>query len=146
MSGGTALGMLSGRDTSVPASPASPALVTAENGSTAGDTADCAGEEATTLRRLRVRDVLDAEATEVVGKEIVLKGWVRTLRAQKSLAFIEVNDGSSRRGLQAVYSADNVAVMAGPSECAHGSNFADTVASLNTGAAVSIRGVVKVRC
>jgi asparaginyl-tRNA synthetase len=135
--------MLSGRDASVSASPSSRAVAQVQNEFTAGGTVDCAGEETSTPRRLRVRDIIDAEATDVVGKQIVLKGWVRTLRAQKSLAFIEVNDGSSRRGLQAVYAADNIASMTDSPDCTRDSSFADTVASLNTGAAVSIRGIVK---
>ena len=52
--------------------------------------------------RLKVKQILDSEPADVVGKEITIKGWVRTLRAQKTLAFVEVNDGSCRLGLQAV--------------------------------------------
>lgn len=51
---------------------------------------------------IKVRDVLTSEPSAILGKEVVLQGWVRTLRAQKALAFIEVNDGSSLQGLQAV--------------------------------------------
>ena len=76
----------------------------------------------------------------MVGKEILLKGWVRTLRAQKALAFVEVNDGSSRQGLQAVYSVDNIADGVKTAS----SIFTETIASLSTGASVSIRGIIKV--
>lgn len=37
-----------------------------------------------------------------------IKGWVRTLRKQKTLAFVEVNDGSSLSGIQCVVSFDTV--------------------------------------
>eukprot|EP00614_Pseudopedinella_elastica_P025822 CAMPEP_0172618238 /NCGR_PEP_ID=MMETSP1068-20121228/78043_1 /TAXON_ID=35684 /ORGANISM="Pseudopedinella elastica, Strain CCMP716" /LENGTH=530 /DNA_ID=CAMNT_0013424341 /DNA_START=78 /DNA_END=1670 /DNA_ORIENTATION=- len=79
--------------------------------------------------RMRVRQIQDSDASQVVGKEVYLKGWVRTLRAQKSLAFIEVNDGSSRQGLQAVVDASSCPSF-------------DAVSTLSTGAAVSVRGVV----
>jgi aspartyl/asparaginyl-tRNA synthetase len=39
---------------------------------------------------MKVKTINDAAPADVVGKEVVVKGWVRTLRAQKSLAFIEV--------------------------------------------------------
>jgi hypothetical protein len=52
--------------------------------------------------RMKVSDINNSDPSNIIGKEIFVKGWVRTVRAQKSLAFIEVNDGSSRNGLQAV--------------------------------------------
>lgn len=39
---------------------------------------------------------------ELIGKEIKVKGWVRTVRAQKSFSFIEINDGSSLSNLQII--------------------------------------------
>ena len=36
------------------------------------------------------------------GSEIIVRGWVRTLRDSKAFAFIELNDGSSFRNLQVV--------------------------------------------
>ena len=33
-------------------------------------------------------------------QEVVVKGWVRTKRSQKEFSFIEVNDGSSPKGIQ----------------------------------------------
>ena len=76
-----------------------------------------------------MKEILDAEAEDVVGKEVVIKGWVRTLRAQKGLAFVEVNDGSCRVGLQAVCTADMESF--------------GVVDDLTTGAAVTVRGVIK---
>jgi aspartyl/asparaginyl-tRNA synthetase len=46
------------------------------------------------------------ENQSLVGKQIEIKGWVRTLRAQKTFAFLEVNDGSSVGGLQVILSTD----------------------------------------
>jgi len=39
---------------------------------------------------------------------ISIKGWVRTVRKQKTLAFVEVNDGSSMSGIQCVLTFDGI--------------------------------------
>lgn len=46
-------------------------------------------------------DQLNQDST-LIGKSVEVKGWVRTLRVQKNVAFIQVNDGSTLSGLQAV--------------------------------------------
>lgn len=38
----------------------------------------------------------------------MVKGWVRTVRKQKTLAFVEVNDGSNLGGIQCVLSFDDI--------------------------------------
>ena len=43
-----------------------------------------------------------------IGKQVEIKGWVRTLRAQKTFAFVEIYDGSCMAGLQVVVN-DSVA-------------------------------------
>lgn len=42
----------------------------------------------------------------VTDEDISIKGWVRTVRKQKTLAFVEVNDGSSLSGIQCVLPFD----------------------------------------
>jgi asparaginyl-tRNA synthetase len=42
------------------------------------------------------------------GKPVLIKGWVRTVRKQKTLAFVEVNDGSNMAGIQCVLSFDAI--------------------------------------
>ena len=49
--------------------------------------------------RLKVSKLL-ATGPERLGESVTVKGWVRTVRQQKTFAFIEVNDGSSLKGLQ----------------------------------------------
>ncbi|MCP5469077.1 MAG: asparagine--tRNA ligase [Chlamydiales bacterium] len=39
---------------------------------------------------------------EFLGKDVLIKGWVRTTRAQKTFTFIEVNDGSTLSNLQVI--------------------------------------------
>jgi len=67
--------------------------------------------------------IFDAKKAKV-GETITLRGWVKTIRKQKTFAFIELNDGSTLSNFQ---------VIAEPS---------DTVDSLNTGASVEISGVL----
>lgn len=43
---------------------------------------------------------------EHIGQILTLKGWVRTLRAQKSFSFIELNDGSEGKNFQIVVSQE----------------------------------------
>jgi len=48
---------------------------------------------------IRIKDI------EKIGEQkdiIEIKGWVRTVRKQKTLAFVEVNDGSNLKGVQCV--------------------------------------------
>lgn len=63
-------------------------------------------------------------ATDLIGEEVTAKGWIKTLRDQKSFAFIELSDGSSLGNLQVI--ADN-----------------SLIANLRTGASISVRGVLK---
>ncbi len=46
---------------------------------------------------------------DYMGKEIVIQGWIRTLRDSKTFGFIEVNDGSFFKNLQVIFddSLDN---------------------------------------
>jgi asparaginyl-tRNA synthetase len=37
------------------------------------------------------------------GKEVVLEGWIRTIRASKNIGFIELNDGTFFRNVQVVF-------------------------------------------
>jgi hypothetical protein len=50
---------------------------------------------------------------------VVVKGWVRTVRKQKTLAFVEVNDGSNLSGLQCVLSFDVIDDETKSGRCLH---------------------------
>lgn len=50
--------------------------------------------------RLKIRKI--KEDPTLIGQEVLLKGWVRTVRGQKSFTFIEVNDGSTLSNLQVI--------------------------------------------
>src|SRR5262245_31672445 len=51
--------------------------------------------------RTKVSRILIDDAVPV-GENVIILGWVRTVRASKDIAFIEVNDGSSMKNIQGV--------------------------------------------
>jgi len=73
----------------------------------------------TKIARILVDDVIP------VGSEVIVLGWVRTVRVSKSVAFVEVNDGSCMANIQAV--------VADPEKF-------PVLANILTGASVRVRG------
>ena len=63
-----------------------------------------ASVDSTVLRRVKTVDAVEASGDE----SVLIKGWVRTVRKQKTLAFVEVNDGSNMNGIQCVLSFDSI--------------------------------------
>ena len=53
-----------------------------------------------------VRRLKAVDAVEPTDGPVTVKGWVKTVRKQKTLAFVEVNDGSNLAGIQCVASFD----------------------------------------
>ncbi len=76
------------------------------------------------MTRTLVKDALNAAAPM---DSILLQGWVRTRRDAKAFSFIEVNDGSSLRGIQVIADA------ALP-------NYPTDIARAQTGAAIEVEG------
>src|SRR6516164_6767635 len=75
--------------------------------------------------------VAQARREEWIGKQVRIRGWVRTRRDSKGgFSFIELNDGSSQGNVQVV---------------AAGSlpNYQDAILHLHTGASVVVTGEVK---
>ncbi|KAG7471171.1 hypothetical protein MATL_G00121580 [Megalops atlanticus] len=54
-------------------------------------------------QKLRVTEALSSQE---LGANIKIKGWVRSIRSQKELLFLHVNDGSSLQSLQVVASSE----------------------------------------
>ncbi|XP_041994017.1 asparagine--tRNA ligase, chloroplastic/mitochondrial-like isoform X2 [Salvia splendens] len=83
-------------------------------------------------RKLKIVDIKGGndEGLDRLGETLVVRGWVRTLRAQSSVTFIEVNDGSCLSNMQCVMSSD--------------ADGYDQVESgvISTGASVWIQGTV----
>ena len=51
------------------------------------------------MKSLRIAELLQSPATDA---EVVVKGWVRTKRGNKNVAFIALNDGSCVANIQVV--------------------------------------------
>ena len=56
------------------------------------------------MSRTNVKKLLTA--TDLVGQEVLVKGWVRTKRGNKFVSFIAVNDGSTINNIQVVADAE----------------------------------------
>ncbi len=77
------------------------------------------------MRRTKVSDVLKSDE---IGKEIVVKGWVRTRRGSKQVNFIALNDGSTIHNLQVVADVEK---------------FGDELLKqVTTGSAISVTGEI----
>ena len=57
------------------------------------------------LKRIKIVEVLRSEA---VGSQVCVKGWVRTIRGSKNVAFIALNDGSVIHNLQVVVDREKI--------------------------------------
>jgi len=64
-----------------------------------------------------------------LGTEITVKGWVRTVRNQKTFSFVEINDGSTLSNFQIVVNADMP-------------KYDRMINSLSTGVSVSVKGTI----
>jgi len=52
------------------------------------------------MKHIDIKNVITSQ--EYVGQTITVCGWVRTSRNSKSVAFIELNDGTSLKNIQVV--------------------------------------------
>src|SRR3990167_3355969 len=75
--------------------------------------------------RIKIKEILQSK--HAIGKTVTVCGWVRTLRDQKSFAFLEINDGSSLANLQIVVDGAM-------------SDYAEIVRLATTGASISATG------
>ncbi|MGD0586408.1 MAG: OB-fold nucleic acid binding domain-containing protein, partial [Oryzomonas sp.] len=76
--------------------------------------------------KTRIRTLL---ANGASGRECVVAGWVRSVRASKEVAFVTLNDGSDMAGLQVVVGKDLA-------------NF-DSACRIGTGAALRVHGTLE---
>ncbi|WKC57686.1 asparagine--tRNA ligase [Borrelia sp. P9F1] len=74
-----------------------------------------------------IKDILN---NPIVESKVTVRGWVRTRRSSGKISFVEINDGSNIRGIQAVIDEEN-------------SNFQETeLKKLTTGASISLTGIL----
>lgn len=78
---------------------------------------------------MTTRRIAELLRTGQPDESVTIQGWIRTKREQKGFTFVEVNDGSSMAGLQAVINEDVA-------------DYEAIIARLNTGASVEIAGVL----
>ena len=79
------------------------------------------------MKRKRVKDLL---ANHVTGEHVLVKGWVRTKREIKNVAFVALNDGSTINNIQVV-----VDISLFP---------ADLLRDITTGASLGVTGTLEV--
>lgn len=70
------------------------------------------------------------------GHQVVVCGWVRTVRDSKGLVFIQVNDGSCFANIQLTFDRN------APSNNANVNNIEEELKKLNTGASVKAKGML----
>ena len=79
------------------------------------------------MKRTKIAE-LYASAESHIGKEVCVKGWVRTHRGNKYVQFVALNDGSTIKNLQVVFDMNN---------------FTDEqLKPLTTGSAMSVTGLL----
>lgn len=80
--------------------------------------------------RTKIKQIKHPQAlNSLLGQEVTIKGWVRTVRNQKTFTFIEVNDGSILSSLQVIATPDLP-------------NYANLMDQLSTGTSIEIQGVI----
>lgn len=78
------------------------------------------------MKTNRIKEILSSAAD---GRHIVVRGWVRTLRESKNVHFLEVNDGSTLKGIQCVVDTSGAPAAT-----------MDALAKITTGASVAVSG------
>mgnify|MGYP000098868536 CR=1 FL=1 len=78
-------------------------------------------------KRIKIQEAKNSPS--FLGQEITVKGWVRTLRLQKTFAFMEVNDGSTLSNIQVVLDSNL-------------DSYEELVQTIQTGACVRATGLL----
>ena len=77
------------------------------------------------MKRYEIKYLLKEDVSALIGTEICVKGWVRTKRGNKNVAFLALNDGSIIHNMQ---------VVADPAK------FEDELKRITTGACIGVEG------
>ncbi len=67
---------------------------------------------------------------DLIGKEITVSGWIKSNRDQKEFGFIDLNDGTTFKSLQVVYTSDM-------------KDF-DKISKLNIGSSIKVSGILSI--
>ena len=79
------------------------------------------------MKRTKIAQIISADPSSL-GNEFLIKGWVRTKRASKNVAFINVNDGSTIHNIQVVVDVNEM--------------DSAVLQKITTGASVAVTGVL----
>ncbi len=77
------------------------------------------------MKRSTIKELFSGE---FIDTEVLLKGWVRTKRGNRQVAFIAINDGTTIKNMQVVADVEKFS--------------ADLLKSITTGCSVTVRGVL----
>jgi asparaginyl-tRNA synthetase len=80
------------------------------------------------MKRSKIIDLLKGDVSSLLNKEVLIKGWVRTKRGNKNVAFVALNDGSIIHNIQAVFDLSSI--------------NEDSLKLVTTGSCVAIRGTL----
>jgi asparaginyl-tRNA synthetase len=82
--------------------------------------------------RIKIKEIKNRSPgrPSLVGTDVTVKGWVRTVRNQKTFSFIELNDGSTLSNFQVIANPDIP-------------NYERDLAKLSTGVSVAITGTIQ---
>ena len=78
------------------------------------------------MKHIDIKDILKSE--DYIDKDVVVCGWIRSIRDSKNVCFIELNDGTSLKNLQLVIDKESI-----PQE---------QISGLKLGSSVAINGSV----
>ena len=79
------------------------------------------------MQRYEIKYLLKENVSGLIGSDICVKGWVRTKRGNKNVAFIAINDGSI---------IHNIQVVADPTQ------FEEELKRITTGACIGVEGTL----
>lgn len=79
--------------------------------------------------RTKIKQIKQNGESSWIGRDVTVKGWIRTIRDQKAFSFIEVNDGSTLSNIQVIAAAE----LPG---------YAELLQKLSTGASIAVTGTV----
>ena len=80
------------------------------------------------MKRVHIREIY-ANTAAFADKEITVGGWARSIRDSRAFGFIDLNDGSSFKGVQVVFEREKI------------QNY-DEISHLNVGSAVVVTGIL----
>lgn len=78
------------------------------------------------MERILIKELFSSN--NKIGKEVLVKGWVRTRRGNKNVSFVALNDGSTIKSLQIVIPSDKFS--------------SELISSITTGASLSVEGLL----